>query len=85
MNKLIIMLFALVFLATPLFAGPPTPPARTIKYGLGNKSYSTSFLGGKVNSTPYGRGYLNRTYNPSGKLIKTTVTVPYGSNGWLTR
>lgn len=98
--KILKMIKPLVFVIALLFcgqmsAGPPSYQARstftqkikttsrTTSYGV--RSYSTRVSGGyKVNSVPYGTGYINRHYNSSGFLMDTSVSVQYG-NGWLVR
>ena len=94
--KSIIFVIALTVGAVHLSAAPPSYQARstftqkirttsrTMPYGV--RSYSTRVSGGgyKINSVPYGTGYIDRTYSPSGFLMDTSVSVPYGS-GWLTR
>ena len=94
MAKPLVFVIALLFCGQ-MSAGPPSYQARstfsqkikttsrTTPYGV--RSYSTRVSGGyKVNSVPYGAGYINRTYAPNGFLMDTNKTVPYGT-GWLTR
>ena len=85
--KNLFILFTLVFLITTGVAFGETYRSKTsVRTSVSRPSTvqrQTSF--GRTTVNPYGRSsYIQRSYNKSGSLQKTTVIVPYG-NGWLIR
>lgn len=82
------LLLTLVFLITTGVANGDSYKSKTsVRTSVSRPSIvqrqKTSF--GRTTVNPYGRSsYIQRSYNKSGSLQKTTVIVPYG-NGWLIR